>query len=166
MSPPGESGCPGPRGDQQEDAGTDAAHVRGRPAADLHADAQGLLPTIPLLQHLQVAPSWRLVHFLRILAPPPLSPWDPAANVNDAQTASSFILQSQKKYPIILPVIHPSLLLTSNLKPINDLQLTPPPLMGSTSCLHLSFSVLCSYKSQRQRIKYKMSHHKFNKTKR
>ena len=70
--PPGESGCPGSRGDQQEDAGPDASLVWRRPATDLHADAQGLLPKIPLLQHLQVAGSRRLAYLLRVLVPDPV----------------------------------------------------------------------------------------------
>lgn len=65
----GESGCPGSRGDQQEDAGPDASRVWRRPATDLHTDAQGLLPTIPFLQHLQVAHSRRLADLLGVLVP-------------------------------------------------------------------------------------------------
>lgn len=36
---PGESGRSRTRSDQQEDAGPDASHFRGRPVTDLHADA-------------------------------------------------------------------------------------------------------------------------------
>lgn len=65
--PAGESGRPGPWGHQQEDAGTDASHVWRRPAADLHADAQGLLPTFHLLRHLQVTRPRRITLLLWIL---------------------------------------------------------------------------------------------------
>lgn len=71
---PGESGCPGARGDQQEAAGPHASYIRRCPAADLHADAQGLLPTIPLLQHLQVARARQLTHLLRVLVPRQIPP--------------------------------------------------------------------------------------------
>lgn len=65
--PAGESGRPGPWGHQQEDAGTDASHVWRRPAADLHADAQGLLPTFHFLRHLQVTRPRRITLLLWIL---------------------------------------------------------------------------------------------------
>lgn len=88
----GESGRPGSRGDQQEDAGPDASRVRRRPATDLHADAQGLLPTIPLLQHLQVAHSRRLAYLLRVLVHLSSSDPDPALNRIDARPFHRFTL--------------------------------------------------------------------------
>lgn len=66
---PGEFGCPGARGDQQEDAGPDADGLRGRPAADLHADAQRLLPSLPVLDHLQVPPPQQPCGPLTLLGP-------------------------------------------------------------------------------------------------
>lgn len=65
----GQSGCPGSGGDKQEDAGPHASHVRRRPAADLHADAQGLLPKVPLLLYLQEPGSGRVPHLLGVLVP-------------------------------------------------------------------------------------------------
>lgn len=43
---PGEFGLARPRRDQPQHAGADVAHVRRRPAADLHADAERLVPAL------------------------------------------------------------------------------------------------------------------------
>ena len=45
-SSPGQFGFTRPRGDQPQHAGADLAHVRGGSAADLHADAERLVPAL------------------------------------------------------------------------------------------------------------------------
>lgn len=45
-SPPGQFGLSRPRRDQPQHAGADLAHVRRRSAADLHADAERLVPAL------------------------------------------------------------------------------------------------------------------------
>lgn len=42
--PPGQSRFPRPRRYKPQHVGADLAHVRGGPTADLHADAEGLVP--------------------------------------------------------------------------------------------------------------------------
>lgn len=46
LSSPGQFGFARPRGDQPQHAGADLAHVRGGSAADLHADAERLVPAL------------------------------------------------------------------------------------------------------------------------
>lgn len=47
--PTGEPGLPSAGGHQQEDAGAVSAHIRRCAAADLHAHAPGLVPSLPQL---------------------------------------------------------------------------------------------------------------------
>lgn len=46
LSPPGQSGFSRSRGDKPQHAGADLAHIRRRSAADLHADAERLVPPL------------------------------------------------------------------------------------------------------------------------
>lgn len=50
--PPGQSRFARSRRDKPEHAGANVTHVRGGPTADLHADAEGLVPTLHQLSHL------------------------------------------------------------------------------------------------------------------
>lgn len=79
----GEPWLPGAWGDQQEHAGTHPAHVRWRPAADLHAHAKRLIPPLHELPSLQkpaqhsvravpwILGWWWSVIFQLSLTPPP-----------------------------------------------------------------------------------------------
>ena len=67
LSPPpslpvGELGLSREGGHQPEPGGAQQPHVRGGPAADLHADAPGLLPPLPQLLRLQRAPGHQEAH--------------------------------------------------------------------------------------------------------
>lgn len=48
--PPGQPGFPRPRSDKPQHAGADLPHLRRRPAADLHADAERLVPPLHKLE--------------------------------------------------------------------------------------------------------------------
>lgn len=50
--PPGQPRFARSRRDQPEHAGADLTHVRGGPAADLHADAEGLVPPLHQFSHI------------------------------------------------------------------------------------------------------------------
>ena len=65
----GEPWCKGSRRDQPRHGEADAADIRRRPAADLHADATRFLSTFPRLRNLQaVAAMTRLIRrrFVRV----------------------------------------------------------------------------------------------------
>lgn len=106
---PGESGCPGARGDQQEDAGPDAAGLRGRSAADLHADAQRLLPSLPVLHHLQVPPPRRPRGALTLLGPgPSLSSSQPSSLPSPNLLPVSHIIPSSSHFHLSCPHLSPT----------------------------------------------------------
>lgn len=50
--PPGQSRFARSGRDKPEHAGANLTHVRGGPAADLHADAEGLVPALHQLSHI------------------------------------------------------------------------------------------------------------------
>ena len=49
---PGKSGLARPRLDKPQHAGADLSHVRGGPAADLHPDAERLVPPLHKLERI------------------------------------------------------------------------------------------------------------------
>lgn len=54
--PPGQSRFTCSRCDKPEHAGANLTHVRGGPTADLHADAEGLVPALHQLSHIHGSP--------------------------------------------------------------------------------------------------------------
>lgn len=83
----GEPRLPGARGDQQEHAGTHLAHVRRRPAADLHTNAKRLVSSLHELPGLQKSAQ----HTVRAV------PWILETVVTcDLSTVFTFILSNLK----------------------------------------------------------------------
>lgn len=67
LPPAGQPGFSSQRGDQPADAGAQPPDLRRRPVADIHLDAQRLLPSIPQLGHLQIAPAEHFSLQLRVV---------------------------------------------------------------------------------------------------